>query len=477
VGPSPPAPTPRPWPAVARGPFCDCGGAATGAVLACPRRDDPDVDCVPRLDDDPSLPLVSDPTSDQPFLRYAGHIAAWRRSPGGYAQTVDALDDAVADLTGRPVTVTPTVQAPGLAAALGRPGIRLLVKDETGLPAGSHKIRHLFGMGLHLRLAGPASTEGERPRLAISSCGNAAYAAAVVAAAMEWPLDVFVPVDVDPAVLSELERFGARVVPCSRTAGQAGDPCHHAFRTAVAAGAVPFGVQGPDNAWCLDGGRTIGFELAEAAGAVGALDHVVVQVGGGALASATYAGLALATQIGVLPRHPVLTAVQTVGAAPLSRAGALVAARAERQGLGAALAWAVRHRSQVMWPWEREPRSVAGGIIDDVTYDWAAVTDAVLSGGGSFPLVDDVELEASNRLVGERLGVAADETGSAGLAGLVSTLDAVSDGSVVAVLLTGVRRSPAHPSRGGGAGHDEAAVDRSGAEVAVQLRVGVPGPQ
>ena len=31
---------------------------------------------------------------------------------------------------------------------------------------------------------------------------------------------------------------------------------------ASATGAVPFGVQGTENAWCLDGGRTIGWEMA-----------------------------------------------------------------------------------------------------------------------------------------------------------------------------------------------------------------------
>ena len=30
----------------------------------------------------------------------------------------------------------------------------------------------------------------------------------------------------------------------------------------MATGAIPFTVQGPENAWCLDGGRTIGWEMA-----------------------------------------------------------------------------------------------------------------------------------------------------------------------------------------------------------------------
>ena len=59
------------------------------------------------------------------------------------------------------------------------------------------------------------------------------------------------------------------------------------FREAVDAGAVPFSVQGPDNALCLDGGRTIGWEIADAGG----VDRIVVQVGGGALAACTGWGL------------------------------------------------------------------------------------------------------------------------------------------------------------------------------------------
>ena len=36
-------------------------------------------------------------------------------------------------------------------------------------------------------------------RLAIASCGNAALAAAVIARAADWPLDVFIPPDAERA--------------------------------------------------------------------------------------------------------------------------------------------------------------------------------------------------------------------------------------------------------------------------------------
>ena len=78
------------------------------------------------------------------------------------------------------------------------------------------------------------------------------------------------------------------------------------FREAVDGGAIPFSVQGPENALCLDGGRTIGWEMADA----GAVGRVVVQVGGGALAACTGWGLGDGVR---------LDAVQSEGCAPLAR--------------------------------------------------------------------------------------------------------------------------------------------------------------
>ena len=209
-------------------------------------------------------------------------------------------------------------------------------------------------------------------------------------------------------------------------------------------GALPFGVQGPENALTIDGARTIGLELAELAAASGRrLDHVVVQVGGGALAAATMAGLDDAWRAGAIAARPRYHAVQTDGAAPLARAGAVIAARASRLGLGSAMAWAVRHRDDVMWSWERTPRSVAGGLLDDETYDWAAVVDGVLSTGGTFPVLDDAALLAGRDRC-RAAGIDASATGAAGLAavGLVGA----GTGETVAVLATG----SAQP--GGGAG-------------------------
>ena len=170
-------------------------------------------------------------------------------------------------------------------------GADVWVKDETGNVGGSHKGRHLVTILLHLRAA-EALRLAERSRrpLAIASCGNAAIAAATLAARAEWPIEVFVPDWASAARARRCwRRWARRSRRCERRADDPpGDPAVLRFREAVDAGAVPFSVQGPENALCLDGGRTIGWELADAGVA---LDRVVVQVGGGAFAACTGWGL------------------------------------------------------------------------------------------------------------------------------------------------------------------------------------------
>ena len=62
------------------------------------------------------------------------------------------------------------------------------------------------------------------------------------------------------------------------------------FREAVTAGAIPFTVQGPENALCLDGGRTLGWEIGEMLPEVERGWRALVQVGGGALAACARRG-------------------------------------------------------------------------------------------------------------------------------------------------------------------------------------------
>jgi len=372
-------------------------------------------------------------------------------SDDDYLEAVAALDGAVSAVDGRGFVTTPCAI---------RPEVGAWVKDDTGNVGDSHKARHLFGVMLHLRLLEQLGLGDPQAPLAIASCGNAALAAAVIARAAERHLQVFVPPDAEDAVTRRLRDLGADVVVCARQDAGHGDPCIHAFHDAVERGALPFGCQGNDNGLTIDGGKTLAYELIEAAGQI---DALFVQVGGGALASACAQAFADAVALGALTRIPRIHAVQTTGAAPLARAYQRLADRlatrlqieatdpAERASaitdrcteddLSEELRFAASHRSQFMSPWEETPASIARGILDDEAYDWHAVVAGMLSSGG-YPVVVSDEVLRQAHALGNQAGVRVCPTGSAGLAGLLQlrSSGAVGDAEQVAVVFTGLDR-------------------------------------
>ncbi|HYS81522.1 MAG TPA: pyridoxal-phosphate dependent enzyme [Anaeromyxobacteraceae bacterium] len=357
-----------------------------------------------------------------PFLRYRALLSPYRlaRASGlpdaAWFELVGALDEALVRVDGRGFRVTPLTRQPALARATGIAG-ELWVKDETGNVSGSHKARHLMAVMLYLRVLEaarlPAGEGLRRRRLAIASCGNAALAAAVVARAADWPLEVFIPTDASAAVVRRLAELGAAVTVCERRPAEAGDPCFLRFREAVGAGALPFGVQGPENGLAVEGGRTLAFELVDGLRAAGASPgDLFVQVGGGALASALGAGFAVAARLGALLRAPRLVAVQTEGCAPLARAW-------ERLG-ATPLAEAARARSRFMWAWETTPHSIAHGILDDETYDWWEIASAMRATSGAPLVVGEDVLTRAHELARNHTGISVSATGTAGLAGALA---------------------------------------------------------
>jgi threonine synthase len=423
----------------------------------CPNAGTGDIDHVlTRVLDRERVVFPDGPAAGNPFVTYRGLLHSCHRamagglSDGEYVALVDALDHAVAGVDGHGFTATPFERSDALSRRLGFSGHGgVWVKDETGNVAGSHKGRHLMGVMLHLEVASRLCVATDvRPDLAIASCGNAALAAAVVARAGGWALRVFVPVDADPSVMQRLRQLDADVVVCTRRPGEAGDPCYLRLQEALAGGALPFTCQGSDNGLVIEGGETLGYELVAQARAVGiGLEHLVVQVGGGALASACAQALREAHDLGAMATRPALHTVQTAGVHPLERAYRLVAGEiGEARGsvtADEAVRRAARHRSAYMWPWESPAASVATGILDDETYDWQAVVIGMLETCGQACVASEQRLLEANGIA-VSAGFDVDPTGSAGLAGLLDLRDAgsVTPDERVAVLFTGVRRAP-----------------------------------
>lgn len=377
-----------------------------------------------------------------PFLAYQPYFA-WDSFAATLGMTeperrgmVEELDATIALVAGTGFVTTPFARADALSDVLGFTGEGgVWVKDETHQVAGSHKARHLFSTLLHLLVAERfgrtpwGSRVGERPALAIASCGNAAFAASTLASAVQWPIQVFVPPSANPTLIARLGQLGATVTVCPRRPQDpAADPCVLRYREAVAGGAIPFSVQGPENAWCLDGGRSIGWEMAAQP-----LDRIFVQVGGGAFARCVIGGLAQAVG-GAGTGLPKLHAVQTQSCAPLARAW-----RRALDGPGGLATAGARWRS-CMTPWETEGQSAADGILDDETYDWLGIANGMAASGGSPVVSPESDVLLANQLAKAHTSVDASYTGSAGLAGLITLRPEVRDRERVAVIFSGIRR-------------------------------------
>ena len=124
----------------------------------------------------------------RPYLAWDSFAAANGMTAAARTAMVRQVDADIADIGGIGFQVTPFERADALSDALHFDvdgGV--WIKDETGQVAGSHKARHLMTILLHLLTAealgvSPWVEAADRPPLAIASCGNAAFAAATLAA-------------------------------------------------------------------------------------------------------------------------------------------------------------------------------------------------------------------------------------------------------------------------------------------------------
>lgn len=408
----------------------------TWMPFRCPNATDDDRHHALSIVDDPAP--VTMPDGQHPFVAADRHLA-WAACADAHGMDVDRrarlvldTDAAVRRVDGVGFSVTPFARSAELSDALGFDADGgLWVKDETGSVGGSQKARFLFSILLHLRAAEELGVLTHRPPLAIASCGNAALAAATLARAVDWPIDVYVPTWMTSGFGDRLDELGASVHRSERREGDPpGDPAMLRFREAVASGAVPFTVQGTENALCLDGGRTLGWEIADALRGSGIewLDGIFVQVGGGAFASATFTAL---TASGIdIPTFPV----QTAGCAPLDRA---LGRAADRGIVDVGFHW-----DELMTVWE-DPSSLADGILDDETYDWIDVAHSLRVCGGSSVVVDESHVVDAHELA-VHAGFDASPTGTAGLAGILHLLETEPDrfdaSSRLAVVMSGVAR-------------------------------------
>jgi threonine synthase len=411
-----------------------------------------------------------------------------------YQRLLDGVTEQLLRMEDRDFSVTPLTEVPDLASAIGRTG-RLWVKDETGNVTGSHKGRHLMATLLYLEALRELKGESLKKVLAIYSCGNAALGASAVARAGGYELHAFVPEDVDPTVAAMLMERGALVERIPRSTTGEGDPCYLAFRKALnEQGWIPFACAGNDNWSNIEGGATLGWELVmQLLEESQTIDSVVVQVGGGALARAIAQALEEAFQRRMIAAMPSIYACQPEGGFPFVRAYYLVLLEIARgSGLAFDLSYdhtaepkvqlaellafthtgvdqvrqaaefaqlnfdspavqsilknLLRHPGRFMWPWDgATPHSLAHGILDDLTYDWYYLLEAILRTGGRAEVLREETIRHAHSAAQRHTGIPVCPTGASSLAGLIQLTGsgAVDPSDSVVLFFTGFDRSRA----------------------------------
>ena len=123
-----------------------------------------------------------------------------------------------------------------------------------------------------------------------------------------------------------------------------------------------------------------------------------------------------------------LFAVQTEGCAPFERAW--------RRSEG--IERPAENWAQIMTVWDG-PSSLADGILDDETYDWIGVLEAVRSSGGRPVIATEDQVREAHALA-HRGGFEASPTGTAGLAGVLAARTEIGDDEQIVVVMSGVTR-------------------------------------
>jgi len=272
-----------------------------------------------------------------------------------------------------------------LADDPGAPGLRLLVKDDGGLPTGSFKAR---GMAVAVSRARELGLRS----LYVPSAGNAGVALAAYAARAGLRARIYLPERTPSPMKEGCRAYGAEVVEVPGTLREVGAA---AREREAASGA--FDLSTLREPYRVEGKKTMGLEIVEQLGVEHLPDAIVYPTGGGTGLVGMYKAFEELRTLGLLERVPRLYAVQPAGCAPVVRALRDGAARVE--------------------PWT-DPRTVAPGLLVPAPFASERILEAVRGTRGGGTTVSDRAIVEAVRSLARRHGISASPEGAATYAAL-----------------------------------------------------------
>lgn len=334
--------------------------------------------------------------------------AELRRAPGSMWSYFDLLpihsrDDVISLNEG----ATPLLDAPKLAA-LHRV-VRVLLKNETGNPTGSFKDRQVSVGISHARALGFDT-------VAVVSSGNVACATAAYAARAGMKAVLFMHGMAAPGKIAQAAAYGATVIKVqSPSASAVFDLCVEACREF---GWYHLSTSGMHEPFNVEGAKTIAYELYQQTD--GALpDWIVAPVGGGGLLGGIWRGLLDLKRLGLIQTFPRLAGVQASGCAPLKKA----------IDNGASFLDTLKD------PWPN-PKTIAGGIADDILFDGHTVLPAIRTTNGAAIAVSDDEIIRAEIALAQSEGILCDPCSACSVAAL-RHIPGINEQTSICCIITG----------------------------------------
>lgn len=316
--------------------------------------------------------------------------AELRRAPGSMWSYFDLLpihsrEDVVTLNEG----ATPLLDAPKLATS--HRVARVLLKNETGNPTGSFKDRQVSVGISHARAQGFDT-------VAVVSSGNVACATAAYAARAGMKAVLFMHGMAAPGKIAQAAAYGATVIKVqSPSASTVFDLCIEACREF---GWYHLSTSGMHEPFNVEGAKTIAYELYQQTN--GALpDWIVAPVGGGGLLGGIWRGLLDLKRLGLINTLPRLAGVQASGCAPLKKA----------------FDNGTSFLDSLKDPWPN-PKTIAGGIADDILFDGHTALPAVRTTNGAAIAANDDEIIRAEIALAQSEGILCDPCSACSVAAL-----------------------------------------------------------